>query len=426
MLRSELFCHVEYLAGLGHRISGTQNDRLARQYIVERFKAAGLQVRTEPFDFMAYRVNRAVLRISHPSVAEITVAQLHFDPYGCPNLLKGRCVFLPEEQATESQLDAYARKLEEEIDFVVLVLEKPQKFGLHRVAYQFAERPLHAIAAVSSVPEQIQDSMGKILTDVELVIEGQMETRRTANIVGVLPGNNLTEDIIVCAHHDSYSCPGADDNASGISVLIAIANIFGREKRLPRTIRLVAFGAEEWTHLGSRMYVKRHAQELRQTLAVLNLDCVGGEGGAIKAVIAAGIEDVPPGKGQIPDELADKAFNAPEFAGGIGWSLIYYYTKFIPFISYVPTWLRNAVEEAGKELGYPIKAVDHTGSDHNIFALARIPATSIGKGNVPVHTPQDNLSVISEESLEMVTRLSEQILRRLLSVQNSLRSKAPM
>jgi hypothetical protein len=416
---SELFHHVEYLAGLGHRLSGTENDNLARQYIVKQFKTAGLQVKIEPFDFTTYRVGRAVLRISQPSSTEIAVSHIHFDPYGCSNILKGRCVFLSKDQATESELEAYARKLEEEVDFVVIVTDEPHGFAPHHVTHRFGifKHTLQAVAAVSAVPEQIQRNMGKILPDVELAIEGKMETRRTANIVGILSGANSAKEIIVCAHHDSHSCPGATDNASGVSVLIELANIFSKEQPLSRTIRFVALGAEEWGNVGSRMYVKEHTQELRQTLAVLNIDSVGGEGGPIRADIAGGLEDVSSRETQISDELVNKAFNNPELADGIGSSLIYC-DIFIPCISYVPKWLRDAVEESGKELGYSIQAIKYTGSDHIIFALAAVPSTSLGKGYVPVHTPQDNISVISEESLEMVTQLSEQILRKLLFFQD--------
>ena len=419
--RSKLLRHVEYLAGLGHRISGTENDQLARQYIGEQFKATGLQVKTEPFDFTAYRVNRAVLRISQPSPAEIAVSNIHFDPYKASKVLKGRCVFLPKYQATESELENYARQLKElkeEVDFVVIVTDEAHRFPAHHVTHRFGifEHTLQAVAVVSSAPEQIQDSMGKILTDVELAIEGQMETHRTANIAGVLPGANSAEEIIMCAHHDSYSCPGANDNASGVSVLIKLANIFGKEQQLPRAIRFVAFGAEEWGNVGSRVYVKEHAQELQRALAVINLDSVGGEDSPIRVDIAGGLEEIPAIEKQTFDELANKAFNYPKFEGGIDSSLIYCDKLFLMF-SYVPDWLHDVVEKSGEMLGYPIEAVKYMGSDHTVFAAAAIPATSIGKGGVPVHTPRDNISAISAESLEMITRLSEQILQRLLSVQ---------
>jgi putative aminopeptidase FrvX len=371
----------------------------------------------EPFNFKACRVNQAVLRISQPSPAEIIVANIHFDPYKDTNILKGSSVFLPKYQATESELENYARQLKEKVDFVVIVTDEPHRFPTHHVTHRFRifEHTLKAVAIVSSIPEQIQDSMGEILPDVELAIDGQMETRRTANIVGILPAENSAEEIIVCAHHDSYSCPGADDNASGVSVLIELANIFGKEKQLPRTIRFVALGAEEWGTVGSRVYVKEHLPELQRTLAVINLDSVSGEGGTIRADIAGSFEEVPAIDKKTFDELTNKAFNYPKFAGGIDSALIYC-DDLIPHISHVPNWLRETIEESGKELGYPIEAVKYIGSDHAIFALAA-PAISIGKGDVPVHTPQDNLSAISAESLEMVTRFSEQILRRLLSIQ---------
>ena len=55
--------------------------------------------------------------------------------------------------------------------------------------------------------------------------------------------------------------PGADDNASGISVLLEFARLVGKKWQPERTIVFVAFSAEEAGKLGSLHYIK-HAEEI--------------------------------------------------------------------------------------------------------------------------------------------------------------------
>ncbi|MDZ7840143.1 MAG: M28 family peptidase [Gammaproteobacteria bacterium] len=66
------------------------------------------------------------------------------------------------------------------------------------------------------------------------------------NLVAELPGSERPgEVVIIGAHYDSVvRSPGANDNASGIAALLALAEWF-RERPQPRTIRFVAFANEE-------------------------------------------------------------------------------------------------------------------------------------------------------------------------------------
>ncbi len=111
---------------------------------------------------------------------------------------------------------------------------------------------------------------------------------RLQNVVGAIPGTNPAwkdECVVVGAHYDHLGlgwpdvragCEGqihngADDNASGVAVLLELARILGPTKP-PRTIVLVAFGGEEWGLRGSRRFVK--SMTLKPT-AMVNMDCVG-------------------------------------------------------------------------------------------------------------------------------------------------------
>jgi hypothetical protein len=64
---------------------------------------------------------------------------------------------------------------------------------------------------------------------------------------------------------------GADDNASGVAVLLELAAIMGKHQPR-RTIHLVAFTGEEWGRKGSIHFVKSMDQK---AFAMVNLDTVG-------------------------------------------------------------------------------------------------------------------------------------------------------
>ena len=101
-----------------------------------------------------------------------------------------------------------------------------------------------------------------------------------ATPVGFDPGR---PHLLVGAHLDTVAvAPGAEDNASGVAVLLEAARLAAEQgTRLP--VVLVAFGAEEPRgpgedehHVGSRHYVRRMPPAQRDALrAMVSLDRVG-------------------------------------------------------------------------------------------------------------------------------------------------------
>ncbi|MFS0723031.1 M20/M25/M40 family metallo-hydrolase [Paenibacillus sp. 1P07SE] len=106
------------------------------------------------------------------------------------------------------------------------------------------------------------------------------------NIIGVVQGASDRE-IIVGAHYDSvstdpgsyegkaYTGQGTDDNASGVSVMLEVAEAIQAlpEEQRPYTVRFIAFGAEEVGLQGSKYYVNQMTEEqIDNTVAMINLD----------------------------------------------------------------------------------------------------------------------------------------------------------
>ncbi len=86
--------------------------------------------------------------------------------------------------------------------------------------------------------------------------------------------------VVVGAHYDSVpGSPGANDNASGVAALLALASAFARQD-LSRTIRFVAFVNEEapFAHsdtMGSTVYAKRSRERGERIVAMLSLETMG-------------------------------------------------------------------------------------------------------------------------------------------------------
>jgi len=103
----------------------------------------------------------------------------------------------------------------------------------------------------------------------------------TANVIGYVPGTDPDGDIIVIgAHHDHLGGGrlGANDNASGVVALLAIAQaVQQRETPTRRTLVFATFGAEERGMRGSYHYVANAPERLplARVVQVINLDMVG-------------------------------------------------------------------------------------------------------------------------------------------------------
>jgi alkaline phosphatase isozyme conversion protein len=97
-------------------------------------------------------------------------------------------------------------------------------------------------------------------------------TVHSTNVIAVKPGKSPKE-IIVGAHYDSVQAgTGADDNASGVGVLLEVAERI-KDTPTPYTIRFILFGAEEVGLEGSKYYASQMKEEnVQNTVAMINLD----------------------------------------------------------------------------------------------------------------------------------------------------------
>jgi aminopeptidase YwaD len=96
------------------------------------------------------------------------------------------------------------------------------------------------------------------------------------NIEATLQGTTKGDSIvIVSAHYDSVRVsPGADDDGSGVAVVLAVADIMSNYC-FNSTVRFVLFSGEEQGLLGSHEYVQHAYRTGERIIADLQLDGVG-------------------------------------------------------------------------------------------------------------------------------------------------------
>ncbi|MCC5641695.1 M28 family peptidase [Nostoc sp. CHAB 5824] len=86
--------------------------------------------------------------------------------------------------------------------------------------------------------------------------------------------NKAAKAILVGAHYDTIALsPGADDNASGIAVVLEVARLLG-SRSTPRTLQLAFFDQEEAGLLGSQAFVSKTAR-LQNLGGAIIMDMVG-------------------------------------------------------------------------------------------------------------------------------------------------------
>jgi len=109
----------------------------------------------------------------------------------------------------------------------------------------------------------------------------QIRAYPTQNVIGFVPGTAEPDSfLVVSAHYDHLGAmgqvyfPGANDNASGVSMMLEIAHYFVEHPQR-YSVAFMAFGAEEAGLIGSRYYVEHPLFPLRQIRFLMNLDLLG-------------------------------------------------------------------------------------------------------------------------------------------------------
>ncbi len=111
--------------------------------------------------------------------------------------------------------------------------------------------------------------------------------RNLANVVGILPGKSRQDEIVIfSAHYDHLGVGkpnekgdsiynGANDDASGTTAVLALADYFAKKRSNERTIVFATFTAEEIGEYGSQYFSSQF--DPKTVVAMFNIEMIGTE-----------------------------------------------------------------------------------------------------------------------------------------------------
>jgi aminopeptidase YwaD len=260
---------VEALSvGIGPRPAGTEAAARAADLVADAFAELGLEPRFQEFELLGYDPDVPELEVEGERWPAGPCMYAHgFDGTGTvrrigasPSPVGGG------KLASFAVVDAAGRE-------AARLVTSPFSTG----AIPFMSTHVHITTPPTAFisradAERLEDGMR-----VRLKVGGRFAPgRRERNVIADLPGRG-DGHVIVSAHYDSvWRGPGAIDNATGVEGVRRVAEAL-RGRELARSVRFVAFAAEEIKLTGSRYYVDEAAlrEELDDVKGVVNLDCIG-------------------------------------------------------------------------------------------------------------------------------------------------------
>ncbi len=237
--------------------------------------------------------------------------------------------------------------------------------------------------SINALEQKLNSSRNPIsfAVDNELIasVDVVQKTAETHNVAAVLHGTDpllRSEYVVIGAHYDHLGLGGpgsgsrtpdtiaihygADDNASGVAAVIAMAEKAGREKSNRRSLIFAAFGAEEMGLIGATAFTSNSPVPLSNIRAMINFDMVG----------------------RLSDEHPALSI------GGTQTSLE----------------TEEMLERLNSGFSLTLSGEGYGPSDHAAFYMHDIPVFFVSTGAHPdYHTPEDTPDKINYEGVQRVT-----------------------
>jgi Zn-dependent M28 family amino/carboxypeptidase len=406
---TEAYANLETLCDYGSRFAGSPGGRAARDFIADKFKAYGLSsVHTDAFNFLVWTRGTCSLQMLAPLAREMrsaislvyspNTARLRGELIDCgigaekdftrhaDGALKGKVVMVttanPDSGPAIHRREKYGRAVAAGASGFIYVNHKP---GMLAETGSLRPGRLAEIPAIGVSYEDGWDlarfcKRGKV--EIEMDINNQSAPGQGYHVVGEIPGQTA-ETIIAGAHYDGHDISqGARDDGTGTVVVLELARILAPLRGLfRRTIRLIAFDAEELGVLGSGEYVKAHMNELGNVSLMLNLD---GAAGPVES------------HGFTTEGFKDTEAILRTYAKDFGY----------------PLALRDRVQTASDNFPFFMQGIPA------LMMLARTENPALGRGFG--HTAADTLDKVAEVDLKASTMTVARMLPRLADHNGSL------
>lgn len=377
--KDKAYGHVSNLTQFGERNTGSSGEVKTIAYIKNFFTALNMETKIDTFSFQSYEAKDIAVFIENK---KIDFKAIFFNPYQDSAGILGPVYLIDPSLGFQSVAWDSLQ------NHIVITRETN---NIHRL-YRFKPK---AIVILSN--EQISKLNPQVKT-CSVKLQGKINRLKSFNICSSF-NNSCKKEILIGAHWDTYNSPGADDNASGVGVVMELARYFHQQKTtMPFNIRFVFFGAEELGLLGSKAYCDKHIKDTASVIYYLNVDCVG-DTGAIIADIHGG-KTYKGAAAQYQDNKAVRDLYNSNDQWYLDEDLL------APDESNVPSWLKDMMTATLESSDHPFTGTRGIGSDHRSFANTGFVSTHIGiSGENVQHCPGDKINQVNKSSLELAGRI---------------------
>jgi len=287
---------VTYLASneLQGRSNFTKDIDTAANYIAERFKAIGLKSQSGATNDIKSFLQEYQIKTVTPATLNVTLNKQNIAKDNLAIASNSTDINWKNDDSVSlhtigeaDNMRAALQKINHQGGKHVVLLNLAHEKMFHRYQNYFN----HGITKLETTAKPSDTVTGGSIilvltneTDIKTFsVQATNTVKETVlkNVVGILPGKSKADEIVLySAHYDhlgkqgeSEIFNGADDDASGTSAIINLAEHFSKTQSNERTIMFAAFSAEEIGGFGSKYFSKQLNPD--SITAMINIEMIG-------------------------------------------------------------------------------------------------------------------------------------------------------
>jgi len=265
------------------RATFTPDIDRAATFIETQFKAAGLKTLNgapgylQPFALVNAKLISVTASLDGVDIPESAIAVSSSSPHLVINESSGyEKIFIKEGSAA---VDVIKYLSQDKKNYLLLVdTSLSKRFPrIKSFALQQFKSPRNVVIVLTAANP----------SKFSITVEQEVSERKLANVVGILPGKSKKDEyVIFSGHYDHLGVGqpnekgdsifnGANDDASGSTAVMILANYFSKLHNNERTLVFATFTAEEVGGFGSQ-YFSRQFDPAR-VMAMFNIEMIGTE-----------------------------------------------------------------------------------------------------------------------------------------------------
>jgi aminopeptidase YwaD len=326
---------------IGTRMSGTEGDGKAIEWVSKHFETQGLKTEMDRFNTLSWDYRSTTFKIGPPLNRELPSRAAYYSYPTPEGGISGELVFAGKGTEEEfAAIDAKGKialaqassadplfwlgtfstraKRHGAVAFVICNGSPPAFTPSHSFGrwdhsggwkneYPPEEESVHCVTIGSTDAMELLHAVGRGGVKAEIAVDCLTEPRDGTNVRAFILGSEKPQErVLIHAHRDDGACSGANDNGTGTVAIMMLAEIMGKLQAPKRTIEFISTGSEEGISDGMVQYIVNREKEgtLLDAVAGFNIDMVG-VGGPPRIVDGGSYPDQPDHQVKHNKELND-------------------------------------------------------------------------------------------------------------------------